>query len=661
MRKIQIALLVFCTSYTISAQCWLPVWADEFNGTSLDLTKWEPQVGAGGWGNNELQYYTARPENIEVSGGSLKIIARAETYNGSSFTSARLRTLNRADFAYGKFEAEIKLPEGQGIWPAYWMLPSETHYGIWPAGGEIDIMEYLGHQTTTSYHTIHSGTPISSSSTTYVLPTGSFSSTFHVFTAEWEPNVIRFYVDGTLVSTKTPANVTAPAQWRFDRIFHQILNLAVGGNWPGAPNTSTQFPATMEVRYARVYQKIQTLAITGASQVQPNSLNKTYTLPNFTGTYLWSVPAGATITSGQGTNQINVDFGTVSGNVSCAITSACGSETRILPVSVTSNLLQNFSFEDQLASWTTSACCGSVATYGITTNQNAPNGASAMCANVTGVGANSWNTQFFQATPNIESGVAYTLSFQAKCDAPHPIAAALWRPSGTVIYHPFSSIGTNWSQYSYNFTPVFSMPAGAMQLNFDVGAAVGQYCFDQVSLAKTASLPVELLDFQAIPQTNGNLMRWTTAREVQVNRYDIERSTDSSLFEKIGETPAQNQAAQYTFLDAQPPAAAVLYYRLKVVNLDGSVSFSHIISLKNTSSVSEVQLYPNPAHTEFTLELAQVKYDALVEVFDVTGRLMASTNFSGKAAIDSRSWPIGIYYVVVKYGDREERLRFVKW
>ena len=127
--------VLLSTASNSSAQCWNLVWADEFNGFTFDATKWTPQTGAGGWGNNELQYYTARPENIEVSNGSLKIIARSETYNGSNYTSARLRSINKGDWTYGKFEARIKMPAAQGLWPAFWMMPTENYYGTHPQAG----------------------------------------------------------------------------------------------------------------------------------------------------------------------------------------------------------------------------------------------------------------------------------------------------------------------------------------------------------------------------------------------------------------------------------------------------------------------------------------------------------------------------------------------
>ena len=185
----------------LNAQCWNLVWADEFNGSSLDLTNWTYQTGGGGWGNNELQYYTSG-DNVTVSSGTLKITAQEDTgnaYPGNDYTSSRIRTQNQGDWRYGKMEASIKLPQGQGIWPAFWMMPTGNVYGNWPSSGEIDIMEYLGHQTATTYATCHYGNAYNdkgSLGSATTLGSGIFPDAFHTFSIEWEPGEIRWYLDG---------------------------------------------------------------------------------------------------------------------------------------------------------------------------------------------------------------------------------------------------------------------------------------------------------------------------------------------------------------------------------------------------------------------------------------------------------------------------------
>lgn len=236
------------------------VWADEFNGTSVDPSRWQFQIGTGcpslcGWGNNELQYY--RSENATVAGGFLTITAKQESFGGKAYTSSRLRSQGLADFTYGKIEMRAKLPIGQGIWPAFWMLPTSSPYGGWPVSGEIDIMEYLGQQPNRVFGTLHYGNPDQIfSSTATTLPSGTFNDDFHTFAVEWEPNRIRWLLDGVQFACKSnwissAAGYPAP----FDTPFHMLLNMAVGGNLAGPPNASTVFPQQYVIDYVRVYQK----------------------------------------------------------------------------------------------------------------------------------------------------------------------------------------------------------------------------------------------------------------------------------------------------------------------------------------------------------------------------------------------------------------------
>lgn len=243
---------------------WQLVWHDEFNGQSIDLSKWEHEVNAQGGGNNELQYYTARPENSFVRDGTLVIRALQENYTGPEgtrqYTSARMRTRNKGDWKYGRFDIRAKLPRGQGMWPAIWMLPTDWVYGGWAASGEIDIMELLGQDTKTVYGTLHYGGAWPANvhtGTSFKLAQGDFSAEFHTFRLEWEPNEFRWYVDDKLYQTQTKWHTQGQAYPApFDQRFHLLLNVAVGGNWPGNPDTTTIFPQTMMVDYVRVYRRL---------------------------------------------------------------------------------------------------------------------------------------------------------------------------------------------------------------------------------------------------------------------------------------------------------------------------------------------------------------------------------------------------------------------
>ncbi len=242
---------------------WTLVWQDEFDGPGLDLTKWSVQSGDGcdlgicGWGNNELQWYQS--ENAVTANGILTITARREAVGGKPYTSARLRTSGKGDWTYARVEARARLPQGQGMWPALWMLPTDNVYGGWAASGEIDIMELLGHEPATVHGTLHYGGAWPnnvSSGESFTLPFGTFADDFHVFSLEWEEGVIRWFVDGALYQTQThwsTSGFSFPAP--FDRRFHLLLNLAVGGNWPGDPDATTEFPQHFEIDWVRVYQR----------------------------------------------------------------------------------------------------------------------------------------------------------------------------------------------------------------------------------------------------------------------------------------------------------------------------------------------------------------------------------------------------------------------
>ncbi|MDP2159587.1 MAG: glycoside hydrolase family 16 protein [Flavobacterium sp.] len=220
---------------------------------------WSYDIGRGsnGWGNNELQFYTDRPENVIVQNGYLIITAKQEAFSGASYTSARLKTQNLFDQKYGRFEARIKLPLGQGLWPAFWMLGSNIDQVGWPQCGEIDIMEYLGNSPTKILGTLH-GPGFSGAESigkTYTLQNSRFDTEFHVFGVEWTEKYINWYVDDVLYNQITRKQVeNEGGQWVFDNSFFMILNLAVGGNLPGSPDSNTSFPQRMLVDYVRVYQ-----------------------------------------------------------------------------------------------------------------------------------------------------------------------------------------------------------------------------------------------------------------------------------------------------------------------------------------------------------------------------------------------------------------------
>jgi len=260
MTPLRLFILLFVVSAThqSNAQFKRLVWSDEFNYLGLpDNTKWSYDTGSHGWGNNELQAYTnIRSKNARVENGSLIIEACNEDYNGARFTSARLVSKNKGDWKYGRVEVKAKLPKGRGIWPAIWMLPTKWEYGGWPKSGEIDIMESVGYLPDSVYGSVHTAAfnhAIGTNKTGGVLRK-DFSQAFHIYAIEWTEHKINFYVDDELYHV-FENNKSGSEAWPFDKEFHLLLNIAVGGNWGGKFGVDeTVFPQRFEIDYVRVYQ-----------------------------------------------------------------------------------------------------------------------------------------------------------------------------------------------------------------------------------------------------------------------------------------------------------------------------------------------------------------------------------------------------------------------
>jgi beta-glucanase (GH16 family) len=255
----------------VNAEDWVLTWSDEFDtppGTQPDPGVWQPEIADGilngltGWGNGEFEYYTDSPDNASTDGdGNLVITVKESTdnlpcwYGSCEYTSARLITRDRLEFTYGRIEARIKVPYGQGLWPAFWLLGTNIDEVGWPQSGEIDILENIGREPATAYGTVHGpgysgGQGIGSG---FDIQEGKLADDFHIYAIEWSPNELRWYFDETNYFTVTTDDLPADSEWVYDHPFFIILNAAVGGNWPGSPDETTNFPQTMTVDYVRVY------------------------------------------------------------------------------------------------------------------------------------------------------------------------------------------------------------------------------------------------------------------------------------------------------------------------------------------------------------------------------------------------------------------------
>ncbi|HEY2374994.1 MAG TPA: glycoside hydrolase family 16 protein [Gemmatimonadaceae bacterium] len=258
------------TTPPVTPPSWTLVWSDEFDGAagiSFDRTKWVADTGGGGWGNQEREFYTTRLDNISLDGnGHLVITALAEPantvdscwYGSCRYTSARIKTAGLFSQSYGRFEARIRIPRGQGLWPAFWMLGNNIDLVGWPKSGEIDIMENIGKEPAVVHGTMHGpgysgaggiGGP-------YQLGSGVFADDFHVYAVEWNPNSVQWFVDSAQYFQTTLGSIPSGTTWVFDHPFFLLMNVAVGGGWPGDPDATTTFPQTMVVDYVRVYKKL---------------------------------------------------------------------------------------------------------------------------------------------------------------------------------------------------------------------------------------------------------------------------------------------------------------------------------------------------------------------------------------------------------------------
>lgn len=246
---------------TLPERAWTLTWSDDFEGiagSSPDKLKWTYDIGTGnnGWGNSELEYYTNRPSNVQLNGeGQLVITARKESFSGSGYTSARIKTQGLFSQTYGRFEARIKTPTGPGIWPAFWLLGDNISEVSWPQCGEIDIMEQRGQEPSVTHGTVHGPGYFGGNAKTkaFGLLTGRFDMDFHVYAIEWGEDYIDFFIDDFLYQRIQPNDLTG--EWVFNKPFFIILNVAVGGNYVGYPTTGTPFPQSMIIDYVRVYKK----------------------------------------------------------------------------------------------------------------------------------------------------------------------------------------------------------------------------------------------------------------------------------------------------------------------------------------------------------------------------------------------------------------------
>lgn len=424
MKKIILYSFLIISSFMIVTSCktkapkiegYNLLWHDEFDSNKLDEEIWNKELRHPGWTNHEMQAYTAEPENIYLKDG--KLVLRALKFpldtGGAYYTSGKVQTSNKKDFTYGKVQVRAKVPKGQGLWPAIWMMPTKEVYGSWPLSGEIDIMEILGNEPNKTYGTIHYGSPHGQKQGSYILKNGDFSDDFHVFEIEWEPGIIRWLVDGEIFysegnwfsRSRAGADFSYPAP--FDQDFFVQLNLAVGGDWPGKPDDSTDFEnAKFEIDYVRVYQK------------KSYDYNVTKPMPK--------IP----IADENGNYIHNSDF------------------------SIAEDLSDGID-------WTFLTASGGQGTATIKNNT--------LIVESTAAGRVDHAVQLVHPNINMKKGKQYRIKFDAKASAPRTVKVAVSAPEvNWTRYLPekLTNITTEWQTYTYEFTMKYDDdPFGRLEFN----------------------------------------------------------------------------------------------------------------------------------------------------------------------------------------------------
>ena len=457
------------------------IWADEFNGASIDRTVWSFDFGTA---NDNSHYFTDRPENAKIVNGILQVIALKESYQGFNYTAALLKTKQSMSWRYGRIEARIKLPGSNGFVPAFWMLPADDLYGWWPYSGEIDILEHPSNQGTKIYGTVHTG---EFNSFTGSGPRGGIAhipdaeQAFHIYAIEWSPEKMDFFVDDQNYFTFHNLNTGSNA-WPFDQPFYAILSMGVGGGWVGDPDVNSIFPAVMEVDYIRVYQNLPDISIYGPDFVTQNSKATPYSAPLISGaSYTWVVNGGAKIVSGQGTNSIAVDWGNFSGDVQIEMVVGAESYHAAHAVNVSNNLVKNGGFEKGAKYWNKTGPYPAEANFMLTTS-DVYSGNSSIFVDVKTPGVNAWDAQLSQGNISLKAGQQYHASFWAKAEkANAQISAAVINSTNYALYgNKTIQLSTSWTKYGFDF----KSPANAIgSFNIDLGGHTGRYYFDEFSLS----------------------------------------------------------------------------------------------------------------------------------------------------------------------------------
>jgi beta-glucanase (GH16 family) len=473
MRKFLLLLLL--TSFSASAQNWALVWEENFNYTGLpDTSKWSFETGGNGFGNNELQYYTdKRSKNARVENGNLVIEAHKEAYQGNNYTSAKIVTSRKADWKYGKLEVRAKLPAGKGVWPAIWLLPTETKYGTWPSSGEIDVMEYVGYDPGTVHFNVHTeaynhrlGT---NKGTSRKLT--SPETQFYTYGMEWFPDSVVFTVDNQKVFTFKKESDDY-RKWPFNEHFYLILNLAIGGDWGGAQGIDDNiFPQKFFIDFVKFYK------------LQPHSSPfKVNTNVEGEG----SVSITPSKAEYDDNSQISLQAVPAEGFRFLKWKGDVISTTNPLKLTVRTDIAVTAEFVDSREKILNGGFDKGLENWGVNKGASG-NGFSAtgqkVCVDINTPGANPWDISVTQSGISLEYKKQYKLKFRASATQNRTIRAGAGMSVSPWSTYYYSQVAITTSEKDYELYFVMNASTDpASRVIFDIGGQAGDVCLDNVSL-----------------------------------------------------------------------------------------------------------------------------------------------------------------------------------
>jgi beta-glucanase (GH16 family) len=637
------------------AQCEVLVWSDEFDGSgSPNSVNWAFDLGSGGWGNGEVQTYTSSTTNVRQENGNLIIDA---IKSGSNWTSARIKTQNKKTFKYGKIVFRAKLPTGGGTWPALWMLGSNITSVGWPACGEIDVLEHVGNNPNTVLCALHTpssfGNTVNKSSKS--VPTAT--SAFHEYAVSWNAERIIFYVDDVPYYTYNPSPKTS-ANWPFDAEHFLIMNIAMGGTLGGTIDP-TLTSARMEVDYVRVYEERTDPVITGNAFVFENQQNIAYAAPDYGNdvTYTWSVPADATLVSGQGTKDIVVNWGPSDGSVDLSLTgnTGCSVNTASLNVSTIVNpsgakyLVQDFT-NPSLTGWSKN---DNGITYQATDNNLVVN------YNLSGL-------KYIQ----YEMPKAVNLSGYAIIKIPIKVPVSSVTLPNLIITlrdgNGNETIATNYEvdittkdeiyyTHAYNFTGLWSLNNPAVNANaikavrIYMQAGQGTYTLDEIAFYNSTTIPLPPHALVASITDEGDIaLGWSN--DINATSFNLYRSESATgTYTRIKSSIKTHEVPTIV-----APTASLNYYKVTGVNNVGESPLSSEVEVVaeitgiGNQEKTLISVYPNPCNGKFFIQTnGEVVHS--VKIFDSAGiqKQFELTTDHNLIIIDMKSISTGVYFIIL--------------